>query len=102
MGKLFIGVIFVFFLALGFGRLSVAQMETANYKIPSSVLSGGILPMASNTFQINGTQGQVSSIKESTDSVDSQNYALYSGYWYTIWIKTKGKILPWLNILFGD
>jgi hypothetical protein len=43
---------------------SYAQMSSANYRITTTVMSGGGAPMASTSFQMNSTLGQPSPLME--------------------------------------
>ncbi len=61
-----------------------ADMESENYKIPSSVVSGGGGSMSSTSYDINSTLGQPSPLMDPDDSPWSTNYYLYPGFQYTI------------------
>ena len=63
-----------------------AQMASDNYRIPTSVLSGGGAPASSDSYQINNTLGQPSPLMDPNYPPYSTNYDLYPGFWYTIWI----------------
>jgi len=61
-----------------------AEMESANYRIPTSVMSGGGAPMSSANFKTNATLGQSSPLMDPANAPWSPNYDLYPGIWYTI------------------
>ncbi len=63
-----------------FNQSSFAAMESTNYSITSSVLSGGGAPISSESFQVNSTLGQSSPITPS----DSTDFEAYPGFWYTL------------------
>jgi len=61
-----------------------AAMGSANFTIPTSVMSGGGAPMGSGSFQSNGTLGQPSPLQPAPAA--STNFDLYPGFWYTMFI----------------
>ena len=64
--------------------VSDAQMESANYSIPTSVLSGGGAPMSATSYQTNSTLGQPSPLPDSADPPFSDSFDLYPGFWYAL------------------
>lgn len=77
---LFLILSFVFCFAAG----AVAEMRSDNYRIPTSVMSGGGAPMTSDSYQTDSTLGQPSPLMDPADPPYSTNYALYPGFWYTL------------------
>ena len=71
---------------LGSATLCQAGMESENYQIPKSVLSGGGAFMASENFGTGATLGQSSGIGPLT----SANYDLQAGFWY--WVVMGGDV----------
>jgi hypothetical protein len=69
---------------LCFALSSHAEMGSENYRIPTSVLSGGGAPMTSGSYQTNSTLGQPSPLIDPADPPYSTNYDLYPGFWYTV------------------
>jgi len=65
---------------LAFWQPGFAAMGSLNYTIPTSVISGGGVPMGSAGFQTNSTLGQPSSITP----VSSTNFKVNPGFWYTM------------------
>ncbi len=61
-----------------------AQMQSENYSIPTSVLSGGGAPMESASFETSSTLGQPSPLMDPADPPYSANYDLYPGFWYAL------------------
>jgi hypothetical protein len=61
-----------------------AQMQSNNYRIPTSVLSGGGGAMSSGDYQTNATLGQPSPTMDPAFPPTSLNHALYPGFWYTV------------------
>jgi len=59
-------------------------MQSENYSITTSVISGGGVPMASDNYQINPTLGQSSPLMDPADPPYSTSYDLYPGFWYTL------------------
>ena len=70
-------------LIMGIHLGAFAQMQSDNYRIPASVLSGGGAPMSSGNYQTNATLGQPSPIMDPATPPYSDNYDLYPGFWYT-------------------
>lgn len=67
-------------IVMGLPCLSSATMSSASYRIPTSVLSGGGIPMGSAGFQTNATLGQSSPLMPAS----SAGFDLYPGFWYTL------------------
>ena len=63
---------------------TAAEMSSTNYRIPTTVVSGGGGPMGSASFQTNGTLGQPSPLPDPADPPFSDSYDLYPGFWYTL------------------
>jgi len=59
------------------------EMSSDNFRIPTSVVSGGGTPMNSNNFKIEATMGQPSPLMDPLDPPYSADYDLYPGFWYT-------------------
>ena len=77
----FVLVIFCFWL---FPSLSPgAGSASENYSIPTTVFSGGGLPMESGNFKTNGTIGQPSPLMGEVEP-SSESYVNYPGFWYTL------------------
>ena len=77
---LFFILSFVFCFAVG----AVAEMGSANYRIPTSVMSGGGAPMTSDSYQTDSTLGQPSPLMDPANPPGSTNYDLYPGFWHTV------------------
>jgi len=60
-----------------------AEMSSAHYRLPLSVLSGGGSPASSSSYLTNGTLGQSSPMMDPSDPPFSTGYDLYPGFWYT-------------------
>ena len=60
------------------------QMSSTNYRISTTVISGGGAPMASTNFQMNNTLGQPTPLMEQGMDPYSDNYGLLPGFWYTL------------------
>ncbi len=75
-------------LALGFILViaggALCEMSSANFSIPTSVVSGGGSPASSTNFQTDATLGQPSPLVDPADPPYSTNYDLYPGFWYTV------------------
>ena len=71
-------------MVFGIYNAAVAQMSSTNYRITTTVISGGGTPMASTNYQMNGTLGQPTPIMEQGMDPFSDNYGLLPGFWYTI------------------
>ena len=63
---------------------NAAEMSSTNYRITTTVVSGGGGPMGSASFQTNGTLGQPSPLADPADPPFSDSYDLYPGFWYTV------------------
>ncbi len=64
------------------GGITAAEMSSTNYRITTTVMSGGGVPMGSANFQMNGTLGQPSPLMDPLDPPWSSTYDLYPGFWY--------------------
>jgi hypothetical protein len=60
------------------------EMSSTNYRITTTVISGGGAPMGSANFQLNSTLGQPSPLMEQGMDPYSDNYGLLPGFWYTV------------------
>ena len=67
-------------IVLAFCQPGFAAMESSNYSINTSVLSGGGTPMSSAGFQNNATLGQASPITPASSS----GFELFAGFWNTL------------------
>ena len=63
---------------------TAAEMSSTNYRITTTVMSGGGAPMGSTNFQMNSTLGQPSPLMEQGMDPYSDNYGLLPGFWYTL------------------
>ena len=63
---------------LSFAMPVSAAMQSANYRIPISVISGGGAPSMSATYDSNATVGQSTAIGDGMSS----SFDNYAGYWY--------------------
>ena len=81
--KMFSGLLVLFFV-IGISSITIADMSSDNYTIPTSVLSGGGAPMSSGSYKTNATLGQSSPLIDPADPPGSVNYDLYPGFWYTL------------------
>ena len=63
---------------------TTSEMSSTNYRITTTVVSGGGGPMGSASFQTNGTLGQPSPLPDPADPPFSDSYDLYPGFWYTV------------------
>jgi hypothetical protein len=80
-----------------------AGMQSSNYEITTSVLSGGGAAMTSENYDVNITAAQPSPIRETGTPPESDNYVLYPGFWYTLEAAPqKSKAMPWLQLLLDD
>ena len=86
----------LFAFLLGLAQQSAAYMKSTNYTIPTSVLSGGVAPMGSVSYQINSTLAQPSPLMDPSDPPLSLNYGLNPGFF----IQTRQNILAFLWIQF--
>lgn len=80
---------------LAFALTAAADMQSANYRIPASVLSSGGTTMDSATYQMTTTIGQSSCIGLSSKG----SYIIYAGFWQPSEFKIKGKAMPWIPLL---
>jgi len=62
----------------------IAEMQSDNYRIPTSVFSGGGAPTGSTNYQTDATLGQSSPLMDPSDPPWSTNYGLEPGFWYTV------------------
>lgn len=62
----------------------LAEMQSDNYRIPTSVFSGGGAPAGSTNYQTESTLGQPSPLMDPSDPPWSTNYNLEPGFWYTV------------------
>jgi len=80
-----------------------AQMQSSNYELTTSVLSGGGVSMASDNFSLYITAAQPSPIRETRTPPESDNFVLYPGFWYTLDpLPKKKKVMPWIPLLLDD
>jgi hypothetical protein len=56
-------------------------MSSTNYRIPTTVMSGGGTSMGSTNFQMNSTLGQPTPIMEQGMDPYSDHYGLLPGFW---------------------
>ena len=75
-----------------------AEMQSDNYRIPSTVISSGGTSMESANYQMTSTFGQSSAIGQSSSS----SYIAYAGFWQPSEFKIRGKAMPWIPLLLGD
>jgi hypothetical protein len=75
---LIIALLFVFSIPV------YSEMTSSNYRITTSVLSGGGAPMISASYQTNSTLCESSPLMDMQDPPFSDSYDLYPGFWYTI------------------
>lgn len=73
-------------LTLIFSLVPVArgQMQSINYRITTSVMSGSGVPMASDYYNMDATLGQPSPLIDPQYPPFSNTYDLYPGFWYVI------------------
>jgi hypothetical protein len=77
-------IVVMFCLCLGVPIPGDAGMTSANYRITTTVVSGGGGPMASASYGLNGTVGQPSPLIDPFDPPWSTSYDLLTGFWYTL------------------
>ena len=95
MEKRVIVILFVVGLLAGLGMPAAADpMSSANYRITTTVVSGGGGPMDSTSFQINATLGQSSPLIDPADPPLSAGYELLAGFWYTVGIEPLVSACP--------
>jgi hypothetical protein len=75
--------LFILAYALGLPLPALAGMQSENYHIPTSVLSGGGAPVSSDSYQTDSTLGQSSPLMDPADPPYSSSYELHPGFWYT-------------------
>jgi len=78
---------------------AVAQMESENFRITTSVISGGGGPMSSDSYQSNSTIGQPTPLEPNPPAQGPTQYLNYPGFWYTV---DLGLINDCLADLDGD
>jgi len=71
-------------IVLVFAQTAWDGMQSDNYRIPTSVFSGGGAPAGSTNYQINSTLGQPSPLMQGDQNPYSDNYDNYPGFWYTM------------------
>lgn len=59
-------------------------MGSTSYQIPTSIFSGGGVPMSTVSNDMNSTLGQPSPLTDQDNPPNSPSYSLYPGFWYTI------------------
>lgn len=80
-------LIFVFLFCIS-NVSCAAEMSSTNYKITSSVISGGGNVMSSTNYHLISTSGQSSPL----GSTSSGGYIINSGFWYTMLLGTIGDV----------
>ena len=61
-----------------------AQMSSTNYRITTTVMSGGGSYVSSANFQTSGTVSQPSPLMDPFEPPLSDTYDLYPGFWYAM------------------
>jgi len=84
MKKILPSAILSLFLVFGVALVATGSMSSDNYRIQTSVISGGGGPMGSTNFRLKGTIGQSSPLMDPAAPPDSASFALYPGFWYTL------------------
>jgi hypothetical protein len=84
MKKKTLYIVIAFGVIFGFTQFAFTDMGSENYRIPTSVMSGGGAPMDSASYQTESTLGQPSPLMDPANPPWSTNYDLYPGFWYTI------------------
>ncbi len=69
---------------LGLVLAAYARMQSNNYSITTSVLSGGGAPMGSANYDTNATVGQPSPLMDPANPPGATSYDLLPGFWYTL------------------
>ena len=69
---------------LSVGPMAGGQMQSTDYRITTSAMSGGGGPMASDNYNMESTLGQSSPLMNPADPPWSPNYDLFPGLWYTL------------------
>jgi len=85
-------------LILIFAVVVFANMESASYRIPRSIQSGGGATLDSTSYQMTTTIGQSSAIGQ----YSSSNYINYAGFWQPTRLRIEGKAMPWIPLLLLD
>jgi len=78
------GAVLAIPLVLSFYVCAFAQMQGEDYRITTSVISGGGAPTGSANYQTDPTLGQPSPLMDPYDPTFSPNYNLEPGFWYTL------------------
>lgn len=65
---------------------ALCEMGSANYRITTSVISGGGGTMSSTAgnYQMTSTLGQPSPLMQASNPPSSPLFSLYPGFWYTL------------------
>ena len=95
---LFLILSFVFSFAVD----AVAEMGSKNYRITTSVMSGGGAPMGSASYETDSTLGQPSPLMDPSDPPWSTSYELFPGFWYTLETGVPECTLPYFAAAFGS
>ncbi len=95
---LFLILSFVFSFAVD----AVAEMGSKNYRITTSVMSGGGAPMGSASYETDSTLGQPSPLMDPSDPPWSTSYELFPGFWYTQEAGVPECTLPYFAATFGS
>jgi hypothetical protein len=69
---------------LSFVPVARGQMQSINFRITTSAMSGGGAPMAADNYNTESTLGQSSPLMDPLDPSFSDTYDLYPGFWYVI------------------
>ena len=77
-------------LTLSFSVEPDAEMTSTNYRIPTTVMSGGSGPMGSTNFQTNSTVGQQSPLLVGDQNPFSDFFDMYPGFWYKVEMEEEG------------
>ena len=84
MNKMVFYSVFAVSLLLLFTMGAPAEMQSDNYSISTSVISGGGTPMGSTNYLTDSTLGQPTPAMEGDQNPFSDNYDNYPGFWYTV------------------
>jgi len=98
MRKTLFHALLILALVWGYARVADGEMGSTNYRITTSVLSGGGTTMDSATYQLTATLGQSSCIGLSS----TRHYIAYAGFWQPDVLEIKRRALPWIPLLLGD
>lgn len=79
-----IKIVSVLFFILCLAQPAFCEMASDNYRIPTSVLSGGGGGMSSTNYQMISTMGQPSPLMDQANPPYSTSFALFPGFWYTL------------------